>query len=239
MLKTLKFVLFTKRFMRIVFITDSYGGARIHKNEIGVSSSQTYPELLKQELVPMGHEVLIDFAAFRKLTDLPKLFLNYSEADVYVFQAGIVDCYPRVLSQELTISQNAFAKLIRKLIRINRSFFIRYIYNKPWSSEKEVLNAITAVCSSTTAKMIWLNVAPVNAFQERETPGANAAIVAFNTLLSSNLTKHKNAILLDIYTQLMKTETYEMYIHEHDSHLNIEGNKLYTKEVLNVLKKII
>src|SRR4051812_26081179 len=118
MLKTLKFVWN----MEIVFITDSYGGPRIHGNGTGVELPHTYPELVKKELEGKGYTVRTDHASFRKITDLPEVLKSYPDADLYVLQAGIVDLYPRPLSQRLTLSQSFFAKILRRMVRLNRRF---------------------------------------------------------------------------------------------------------------------
>jgi hypothetical protein len=88
----------------------------------------------------------------------------------------LIYLYPRPLSYNYTISSNKFIKLLRRIIRLKRSFFINYIYNKPWSTEKEVEEVIEETCNKSRAKFIWINVAPVNKLQEIEILGANNAI---------------------------------------------------------------
>lgn len=221
--------------MKIDFITDSYGGPRIHKHIEEVAIQQTFPELCKTELIKLDHDIEIDFASFRKVTDLPALFEKYKGADIYVIQAGIVDAYPRPLSQQLTTSQSFFAKFLRRMIRIKRSFFIKYVNNKPWTTEQEFAKAVESVCDNNKAKLIWINIAPVNLLQEKETPGANQAIRNLNTILSGIIKNYSNCIELDIYNLLMNTKDYEVYLHPIDSHLNREGNKFYADEILKLL----
>lgn len=221
--------------MKVLFITDSYGGTRVHNGIEEVNIKQTYPELAKAELLKLGHEVEIDFAGFRKITDLPALFKKHTAFDVCVIQAGVVDLYPRALTQKCTISKKTIAKLLRKIIRLRRSFFLKYIYNKPWSNESEIINAIETICNKSKAKLIWVNVAPVNIFQEKESPGANQSIKKFNSLLNQVIKKYPNCQEVNIFDLLMKTDNYEIYLHSKDSHLNIEGNKFYADELLKCL----
>lgn len=236
MLKTLKFVI-EFSFMRIIFITDSYGGPRIHGNMEDISAARTYPELAKIELAKEGHEVLIDHASFRKITDLPELLKKYPNGDLYVLQAGIVDLYPRPLSQKLTLSQSVAAKSLRRLVRLNRAFCIKYINNTPWSSEQEIRNALSEILSSGI-KCIWINAAPVNEYQNKQTPGANASIVRFNALLGEELKKYPNCHLLNIHERLMSEKDPELYMHPVDSHMNKEGNRFYAEAILSGIKKI-
>lgn len=224
--------------MRISIITDSYGGERMHKQLVEVSKEETYPELIKKKLEAQGHEVECDYAAYRKITDLPTVLEKKNKADIYIFQAGVVDAYPRTLSHLYTVSQHFFAKLIRRIIRLNRAFFIRYVYNKPWSSELEIQKAIEKICTTYQEKLIWVNIAPVNAYQERETPGANQAIKNTNALLSKIINKYPHCIELNIFDLLMKTNKYESYLHPVDSHLNKAGNIFYADEILNTIHSI-
>lgn len=221
--------------MKVLFIADSYGGTRVHNGIEEVNIKQTYPELAKAELLKLGHEVVIDFAGFRKITDLPALFQKHTDFDVCVIQAGVVDLYPRALSQKYTISKKIIPKLLRRIIRLRRSFFIKYIYNKPWSDESEIINAIETICNKNKAKLIWVNVAPVTIFQEKESPGANQSIKKMNTILKQGIKKHPDCMELDIFNLFMKMEDYQFYLHSKDSHLNIEGNKFYAKEVLKCI----
>jgi lysophospholipase L1-like esterase len=222
--------------MKIIFITDSFGGPRIHNGIEEVNLDHTYPELVKKELTKLGHEVQIDYASFRKVTDLPEIVKKQNNYDLYIIQTGIVDLYPRALTHKYTISQKRAAKLLRRIIRLNRSFFIKYIYNKPWSTENEVRDAFETVCSNSKADLILINVAPVNAFQERESPGANAAIKKINAILSEVKEKHAKCLELDIFDLLLQTKDYESYLHSKDSHLNIKGNIFYANELLKLVR---
>lgn len=227
--------------MKITFITDSYGGPRIHKNIEEVTKQQTFPELSKAGLVNLGYDVEVDYASFRKVTDIPALLEKHKGADIYVIQTGIVDAFPRPLSQQLTISQSFFAKFLRRVIRIKRSFFIKYIFNKPWTTIQEFAMAVETACINNKAKLVWINIAPVNFFQEKETPGANRAIKNLNIILSRVLKKYSNCSELDIYNLMLNTKNYEIYLHPKDSHLNKEGNIFYADKILELFnsKKLI
>src|ERR1700741_1426651 len=203
--------------MRIAVITDSYGGPRLHFGKVSVDRAQTYPELLKTRLLAAGHTVTIDFASFRQVKDLPGLMEKYPDAEIYIIQLGIVDFYPRPLSQKNTLSQNFFAKLLRRAIRMNRSFFIKYINSSPWSNELDVSTAIKNVCSKSDANFIWINAAPVNDFQEKQTPGAIASIRRFNKHLAACISEYKNCFLLDVFESIDK-RGLDGLTHPDDSH---------------------
>ena len=111
---------------------------------------------------------------------------------------------------------------------------LKYIYNKPWSTENELIKTIEYVCCRIKDKSIWINVAPVNKFQEQESPGANENIKNFNNTLSKVLKKHDNCGELDIFNILKNKKDFEIYCHKGDSHLNVDGNKLYSEELLKL-----
>lgn len=220
--------------MKIVILADSYGGPRIHKNVVEVNESETFPVILRN-MFP-EHHFIVDFLSFRKITDMPNLVNKYSDADVIVIQAGIVDAYPRVISHERTVSASFFNKLIRKVIRLNRAFFIKYIRSKTWTSINEFERAIHLVKEQFAGKLIWVNIAPVNAFQNKDTPGANASIAHFNSVLNKHI---KDDLLVDIHSFLLDQIDYEKYLHPVDSHLNVLGNKLYAEQIAEKLKQIV
>lgn len=225
--------------MKIVFIADSYGGPRVHSGITEVNENQTYPALVKNELEKNGHQVNIDYLSFRRITDVPKLIDKYNNFDICIIQTGVVDLYPRPLTYNYTVSSNKFIKLVRRIIRLKRSFFIKYIYNKSWSTEKEVEEAIERTCNKSKAKLIWINVAPVNKFQEIETPGANNSIRALNRILKQTIKKHPNNYELEMYEKVSIIKDYESLFHKTDSHLNIDGNIFYAKHILELIKPLL
>jgi hypothetical protein len=220
--------------MKIVILTDSYGGPRLHNGVYEVKKEETYPELVKKNLP--AHEVIIHYESFRRLIHLPALLDQYKEADLYILQAGIVDLYPRPLTYYNTVSQAFFIKVLRRLVRLNRRFVVNYIYKKPWSTETQVRKAIREVCEKVKTKILWLNIPPVNKMQDYETPGANAAIRWTNEILHEEINNYKNSAEIDLYTKFAGLPEYEQYLHAKDSHLNVKGNELYAAEILAFLR---
>ncbi|MBL7890830.1 MAG: SGNH/GDSL hydrolase family protein [Bacteroidia bacterium] len=220
--------------MKIVILADSYGGPRIHNNVVEVNESETFPVII-QKLFP-EHTFIVDYLSFRKMTDMPSLINTHRDADIIVIQSGIVDAYPRVISHERTISTSFFNKLIRKIIRMNRAFFIKYIRSKTWTSINEFERAISTVKEEFSGKLIWVNIAPVNAFQNKDTPGANESITRFNSVLNEYI---KDDLLVDVHSFLLNQIDYEKYLHPIDSHLNVLGNKLYAERIAEKLKQIV
>lgn len=225
--------------MHIRIITDSYGSPRPHKGSFEVPATATYPEILKKSLEKEGHQVFCDYRSFRKTTELPKIVQEASKADLYIFQTGVVDVYPRPLNQWMTSSASTFAKALRRLIRSKRAFIIRYIYRKPWSTHSELEKAIQEVCTLTMGSTsLWVNVAPVNAYQEAITPGANASIVAYNELLYSTTQAFQHAAIVNVYDSMVKSDNFEQYLHPEDAHLNIAGNRLYVDLIQQQLSQL-
>lgn len=217
-----------------MILADSYGGPRIHNNIVEVNESETFPVIIRN-LFP-EHTFIVDYLSFRKMTDMPSLVNRYLDADILVIQSGIVDAYPRVISHEQTISTSFFNKLIRKIIRLNRAFFIKYIRSKTWTSINEFESAISTVKEEFSGKLIWVNIAPVNAFQNKDTPGANESIARFNSVLNRFI---KDDLLVDVHSFLLDQIDYEKYLHPVDSHLNVLGNRLYAEQIAEKLKQIV
>ncbi|CAN5249866.1 hypothetical protein BH09BAC5_BH09BAC5_28730 [soil metagenome] len=222
--------------MKIVILTDSYGGPRVHKNVTTVFPEQTYIELVKNELEQKGNDVEGDYLSFRKITELPQLIKKYPDAELFILQAGVVDVYPRVISYKMTASQTFFAKAVRRIIRSNRNFFIRYVRSFPWSGTSELKTAIRNIVELSHGKLVWINVAPVNQLMEKDTPGANKTISKFNQVLSELTAGDGKSSTIDIHNLLSEEKDLEKYLHPVDSHLNIEGNIFYAKHILEHLK---
>lgn len=219
--------------MYFTIITDSYGGPRVHNDAGAVSEAATYPVLLKQELEKRGHHVSISHASFRKITDLPELVKKSGRSDVYVLQAGIVDLYPRPLSQEYTVSQAFLPKLVRRIIRLNRRFFIKYLSNRSWSSPEQVYNAVKECMVNNNVRFFWVNVPPVNRFQEHQTPGANASIDHVNALIAKAVAECNHADIVDVAKHFKQLTNMESYLHPVDSHLNNKGNLEYYQCIMD------
>jgi hypothetical protein len=217
----------TKPVHSIYILADSYGGERIHGKDVDVSKEQTYPQLLKNKFKSISFS--IDAASFRKITDFPHILDGLTDTyDLYVLQGGIVDCYPRPLSQKNTISQSFLPKVIRRVVRTNRSFFIKNIRNRPWSSKQEVENALVAAFEKLKdKKVLFVNIAPVNSFQNKQTPNANKNIDDYNLIIKNICKKHPLVTLVDVNEQLKNSKEMESFMHNSDSHLNIKGNILY------------
>ncbi len=220
--------------MKIVILADSYGGPRIHNNVVEVNEGETFPAIVRNTFAE--HDVVIDYLSFRKMTDMPNLVNQHRDAGIIIIQGGIVDAYPRVISHERTISTSFFNKLLRKIIRQNRAFFIRYISSTPWTSLEEYEKAIRMIKEQFKGQLIWVNIAPVNVYQNNDTPGANDSITKYNNVLKENV---KDGHLVDVYSLLMNKNDYEKYLHPIDSHLNVLGNKLYAEQIIEKLRQIL
>lgn len=226
----------TKPVHSIYVLADSYGGERIHGKDVDVSKEQTYPQLLKNKFKSISFS--IDTASFRKITDFPDILNGLTdEFDLFILQGGIVDCYPRPLSQKNTISQSFLPKVIRRIVRTNRSFFIKNIRNRPWSSKQEVENALNTVFNKLKdKKILFVNIAPVNDFQNKQTPNANKNIDDYNLSIKNICAKHPHVILVDVNEQLKNSPEMDSFMHKLDSHLNVKGNTLYADMISKYLQ---
>lgn len=222
----------------VLIITDSYGGERKHNGNTEVSIQQTYPYLLKQHYTNLN--ITYAAASFRKMTEIPKLLASYSGYDVLIIQAGIVDCFPRALSQRMTSSQSFFPKLMRKIIRWNRAFFLRFFRNKPWTTEKDFEMAVSEIMlQSKASHSLFINIAPVNTKQEKENPGARENILRYNQIMKTVSEKYSNAGIIDVHTSLTDPEKQKTMLHPVDSHLTTAGNSFYFSAIKNNLDLVL
>lgn len=219
---------------KIFIITDSYGGERKYGHNIIVPLEKTFPYLISEKL-KNKYDVEFSAGSFRKMTEIAELLKKNTSSEIYIIQAGIVDCFPRPLSQKRTISQSFLNKSCRKIIRANRRFFIKYVRNKPWTTQKEFQNCLETIGTTLTKKQVlFIGIAPVNKRQNQETPGANANIVKYNTMIESACNKFKFTFV-DIYKLITSENDYESFLINEDSHLNCKGNEFYYKQIISNL----
>ena len=210
----------------VLILADSYGGQRVFKGITDVPLDKTYPYLFKAHFTNLQTE--INTASFRKMTEIPALCNENKNFDLLIVQAGIVDCFPRALSQKLTQSQSFFAKSLRKIIRLKRSIFLRLFRNKPWTSPSEFKNSIISIIESAAGRpILFLNIAPVNEKQEKENPGAKESIVRYNQLLTFATEGQSTVHIIDVHKVLEPISNRKQMLHSTDSHINSNGNMLY------------
>ncbi len=217
----------------ILIIADSYGGPRVHANQDEcVLLEKTYPEIIRQHF-DGRYDVKYTALSYRRMTNIADIIRSQPQADIYIIQAGIVDAFPRPLSFRATMTKSFFYKLLRKIVRLNRAFFIRYFRSKPWTSLIEFQSALQQIQSAVNGKeLIYLGIAPVNVFQNKQTPGANKNIALYNKTLSDYCATNTISFL-DIEKEFAPHPSYEPFLHALDSHLTKDGNDLYARMIIS------
>ena len=147
--------------MKSVFLLgDSYGVERSRNGEITVPMQLTFGEIVRSRFPNL--EVSCNFKKFRKITECFEIIKEDNSADILFIHAGIVDVFPRPLNQKMTNSSKLFPKIIRFLSQRFRKEFLNYIYNKPWSTDNEIANAIKDIISLRKDKITYfINITPV------------------------------------------------------------------------------
>jgi hypothetical protein len=206
----------------IQLIGDSFGTKRVHGSVVEVPDEATWPHQVQRAFAP--GVVDIDFRPFRKLTECPELLMDRTDCELAIAQAGLVDCYPRPLSQSLSRSPHLACKLLRRLIRPVRRGWVNYVHATTWSSRAELVVAIEALLKqSPTRQTGFITAAPVLREHALYTPGAQEAIIEFNDLLRETVARFTNGFLIDLHTAVLAAG-YRRYLSPWDSHLNQAGN---------------
>ena len=223
----------------VYILTDSYGGPRNYGDANDVPIEFTYPYLLKNEFDTF--DFIIESASYRRITDLPGMIESQKISnDIFLFQMGIVDAYPRPLNYYRTRSSSFINKLLRKIIRLNRAFFLRYLSNQTWSNISDVSMSLKEVFKILESKkIIFVNISPVNKWQDHLTPGANENIILYNDTIQSICDSFSNVTYLDICEKILSSNDLESLFHPTDSHLNVKGNAFYFEHIKPLLTQLI
>jgi len=224
---------------KILLIGDSYGTERPDNvNNEAVPLAQTWPEIVRRKLGNMAH-VSTDFQVYRTIVKCATLIeRNYGDFDITVLQAGIVDCYPRPLTEKGLGSKRFFPRLLRVVIRNAPHFWIRHVYRKPFHSREQIIKAIELILENKEGTVYLLTVPPVSRYQAMQTPGAQEAIFELNDLYRELSNQFKNLKIIDLYIEFLR-QGYERFINTKNSHLNKIGNSFTASLVFEEISKDI
>ena len=222
---------------KVLLIGDSFGVERIHNNVLEVPLEQTYPELLKEFYKENNQwEINTSNLKYRKFIELPEL-LSYQECDICVVQLGIVDVYPRPLSQDITMSKSKWVIALKKISRRYRPFILKYLYNKPWSSHQQI-KSVLDWCKKQDKKFLFIGCTTLSEEQALNSPGAIKSLKRFNELLDSESKGVDSFQYIDVFNPVAESNHPLEFIHPSDSHLTVQGNQLYYELIKTELLKI-
>ncbi|QDS95830.1 hypothetical protein FF011L_46310 [Roseimaritima multifibrata] len=221
---------------KILMIGDSFGTERRHGDEIEVSAAKTWPRQV-QRMLP-NQQFDIDFKGFRRLADCPALLPAKEPYDVLLFQAGIVDVYPRPFPLGFSKSMRLFCRLVRRAVRPWRREWTNYVYSTTWSSQAELQTTFESIDSlSQNAIVVFVTLAPLHKPHALATPGAQESIMDFNDELRHQVRQRDNWFIIDLHAQAIK-EGYSHFISPIDSHLNQTGNDWLAKMVATKIQDL-
>lgn len=218
----------------ILLVGDSFGTERVHHERVDVPLDRTWPVQVRNKFDDI--EVFIDFKKFRRLVECPPIIEQYDQPTIVVVQAGIVDCFPRPLTFEISTSKDRMSKLLREFVRPIRGIWMSLVYRTTYSSTSEIRAAIERLIRLRDGKSIFfITASPQNARMLRQSPGARQAILDFNELLRSFVSEYSNAHIIDLHHEML-IKDYNQFLHPKDSHLNQLGNDMLAELVIKALE---
>lgn len=211
--------------IRILVLTDSLGLPR-DTPEV-VFYEQTWPNLLKKE----GYEVIQASVGGGTIIDLYRQAAYYMvcSPDIVVLQVGIVDCAPRMLTQNENYFFNNF-KVTRAVLGVITPHFGNYIrkvrkayYVKP----KLFIYYLNLLLSFfQNSKVYCIGILPICAEYEVKAQGISKRAEAYNKILK-NIFKERFISTYGIPFSGIMSDFH---------HLNPEGHKYVFLKVISMLR---
>lgn len=218
----------------ILLIGDSFGIKRVYQGDCYVSAEGAWPEQVKRQFP--NHKIISDFRSYRRFVEIPQMITEkYPDCDLVIVHAGIVDCFPRPLSSDVTRSPKKIYSWLRRLVRKMRRFWINYIYNKAWSSAEDIENACNQYVELGKCRQIALiTPVPMPLTEYINTPGVQESLIVYANRLRA-LSKEHQFDLIDIHKELIASD-FSKYLYPHDMHLNQLGNDWLAQQAIDYLK---
>jgi hypothetical protein len=219
----------------IRLIGDSFGTPRLHWEQVEVPDDATWPRQVQRAL-PEG-EVQFDFKPFRRIVECPDLLANHFDCQMSIVQAGIVDCFPRPLRQDVTRSNSFVCRVLRRCIRPIRREWTNYIYRTTWSTREEIVAALDALLTQHPSRITGIvTAAPLRHEHAVHSPGAQEAIFEFNDLIRETVQLYPRGFVIDMHTAVLALG-HRRLLSSWDSHFNQEGNDWFANEVLREISQ--
>lgn len=223
--------------MRILIVTDSLGAPRKVKGEV-IFYEETWVYKLTKLFMNHEHEVIsmtLNGLDSKELLALVKEKLLLYNIELVIFQYGIVDCAPRVLSKNfiLIFTFLKLSKYIQKIISKHHAFLTNII-KLEYVPIKEFDNntiAIYKLFSDIKVKVINLPIAPACKAYIQKSPRISYNISLYNQILMRNT----DLIFDDIYSNIDTEKIFLSDLH----HLNSYGHDIVFNYLENNLKKLI
>ncbi len=222
---------------RILIVTDSLGAPRFVNDE-----KITYNDTWVYKVISFYKKYNIEFISLtingldsKKLLQLTKDKLLLYEADIVIFQFGIVDCAPRVLKDfEIKLLSVVKMSLIaRRIISKYHAFLsnLRSIQKVELIEFTKNISQIYTLFNEKNTKVVHIPIAPACQQYIKKSPNVDKNINVYNEMIQkyTDLYLHTSYINCNIETIFLKD------LH----HLNLSGHKILAKNVILSLKNIL
>ncbi len=230
----------------ITILGDSLSMAR---SEFGITYKTSYAYLL-QELLGSEYHIINNAKRTNTITSQTKKQYIYddvltTDAEIFIVQLGIVDCSPRLFSNNqqriLQFTSNNF--FTRKLIGIkskHRRFFTKkfpkvYVTLEEFKKGYDFL--IETILDKTSTKMIYLiNIADTNKNNKQRSFGFDKNIILYNKIILELSNKYKNSTQV-IDLNKISTENKNSLL-EDGIHISKEVHFELAKKVFEEMKTL-
>lgn len=226
-----------KNIKRILIITDSLGAPRFVNNErISYDNTWVYKVIsfFKKDNIEFIF-LTINGLDSERLLQLTKDKLLLYEADIVVFQFGIVDCAPRVL-KDFEIKLLSILKLswiTRRIISKYHAFLsnLRSIQQVGLENFTKNISQVYTLFNEKNTKVIHIPIAPACKQYIEKSPKVDKNINTYNTTIK----KYTDFYLFDSYKNCDLETIFLKDLH----HLNERGHNILASNVISSLKKIL
>lgn len=227
--------------MKIInIIGDSLSKYRYWQN---VSIKDTYAYLL-QEKYKDEYYILNNSIRGQSILNINDDLLIQGEADYYIIQLGIVDCFPRLFSkfQKLILNTLSILKLgfiskfIIKILSANSyivtKFFKKVYVNREMFKKKYEQVILDIKNKNPDAVIIIINIANTGEKTIKMRYNVLNNIIDYN----NELYKLKEKYNLEYIDLFFKTKDL-LFLNEDEQHINKKGHKFLFTEVSKILNK--
>lgn len=242
--------------MRCLIIADSLGMPRNEGDNI-ILWEETWPSLLRCRFSQMEFINLSQRARQSSsllVTSLFEEYIVFFKPDIIIYQVGIVDCMPRIISQRMKsllnlriLHRQVFPQSFRnwyiksrskKRKKITASDPLALVYTKPKQFQRCYENFIQRVNKelSNSCKHIILPILIDELFMEEKSPGAKTNKNLYNQILKylSNIER----VSLISEEEILHTVENDFFCSD-GYHLNSKGNQVVARATSQYIERLL
>lgn len=212
---------------KILILTDSLGLPRLKPARI--DDEQCWPYRLADQYSDVFRFRVVSIPGLdtNHLLSLVDNYYQVIDADIVIFQVGIVDCYPRALKKaELSFllrMPNAVNQIVHRWVKRNYTALVarrgvRYVQPAQFNTNIQRLYS-----KFSGARIIVVPIAPPSAAYIMKNPGIQTSVYDYNAMLASTFT--------DGFLEGCYADSCEDIFLSDNHHLNATGNELVFQAV--------